>query len=294
MSRIYDALQRVELERKAAEGMNSSAEKAATISAAPAHNVKAGTPPGISFTAVTKTKWTPQLSELPALGSRGPEVEQFRSLRSRMFEFQGQELPFKSILISSGLPQEGKSFIAANLALSLARHKGNRVLLIDGDMRRPTLHMIFGCAAQPGLVEYLSGTASLGEVLQQPEVLAEPQVTKSNQLGDITLIAGGAAGDIAADLSGSERFKELISAAAKNFNWIIVDSSPVLPVSDAVNLARYCDGVLLVARAGVTTYPVAQRAVEELKSSNLLGFVLNAATEAPEIATYYGYDSAEE
>jgi Mrp family chromosome partitioning ATPase len=84
----------------------------------------------------------------------------------------------------------------------------------------------------------------------------------------------------------------LIRQVAPYFDWIIVDSSPVLPVSDAVNLARWCDGVLLVARGAVTTYPVAQRAQSELKASNILGFVLNAVHETPEVGSYYGYDAA--
>ena len=107
----------------------------------------------------------------------------------------------------------------------------------------------------------------------------------------LTFIAGGNGGDKAADLSGSPRFGELIRLAAPHFDWIIVDSSPVLPVSDAVNLARWCDGVLLVARGGVTKFPTAQRAQSELKASNVLGFVLNAVQETPEVGGYYGYDA---
>ena len=83
-------------------------------------------------------------------------MEQFRSLRSRMQEFRDLNT-LKSILVSSGLPQEGKSFIAANLAISFARHKAGRVLLIDGDMRRATLHKLLGCPQGPGLTEYLVG-----------------------------------------------------------------------------------------------------------------------------------------
>ncbi len=102
-------------------------------------------------------------------------------------------------------------------------------------------------------------------------------------LPNLTFIAGGNGGDKAADLSGNPRFGELIRLASPYFDWIIVDSSPVLPVSDAVNLARSCDGVLLVARGGVTKFPVAQRAQSELKASNILGFVLNAVHETPEV-----------
>ena len=83
------------------------------------------------------------VDQLPALEHRGAAVEQFRSLRSRMQEFRDLNT-LKSILISSGLPQEGKSFVAANLAISFARHKAHRVLLIDGDMRRSSLHKLLG------------------------------------------------------------------------------------------------------------------------------------------------------
>ena len=95
-------------------------------------------------------------------------MEQFRSLRSRIFELRDIS-PLKTILVSSGLPQEGKSFVSTNLALSLARHKNSKVLLIDGDMRRYTLHQILGCESHPGLADYLAGKVTALEVMQRPE-----------------------------------------------------------------------------------------------------------------------------
>ena len=92
---------------------------------------------------IAQVRWLPSLHQLPALDQRGAAVEQFRSLRSRMQEFRDLNT-LKSILVSSGLPQEGKSFVAANLAISFARHKAARVLLIDGDMRRASLHKLLG------------------------------------------------------------------------------------------------------------------------------------------------------
>lgn len=246
--------------------------------------------PGLSD--IVRRPWSPSLVQLPALLQRGPSVEQFRSLRSRIYELRDIK-PLKSILVSSGMPQEGKSFISINLALSLARHKNSRVLLIDGDMRRFTLHQILGCESHPGLAEYLGGKAGILDVMQraeQPEASGPRQVVLPN----LTFIPGGNGGDKAADLSGSPRFGELIRAVSPYFDWIIIDSSPVLPVSDAVNLARSCDGVLLVAREGVTKFPVAQRAQSELKSSNVLGFVLNAVHEAPQVGNYYGYDASQD
>jgi len=247
----------------------------------------------LDLSKVARRPWSPSFEQLPALLQRGPAVEQFRSLRSRIFELRDVS-PLKSILVSSGLPQEGKSFVSANLALSLARHKNSKVLLIDGDMRRYTMHQILGCEAQPGLADYLGGKATILEIMQRPERSPEESSSKKPILPNLTFIAGGNGGDKAADLSGSPRFGELIRLASPHFDWIIVDSSPVLPVSDAVNLARSCDGVLLVARGGVTKYPVAQRAQSELKASKILGFVLNAVQEAPQVGSYYGYDANNE
>jgi capsular exopolysaccharide synthesis family protein len=244
----------------------------------------------LDLSRIQARPWALSLEQLPALLERGPAVEQFRSLRSRIFELRDIS-PLKTILVSSGLPQEGKSFIATNLALSLARHKNSKVLLIDGDMRRYTLHQILGCESHPGLADYLAGKATVMDVLQRPEPLQVAPAAVTPILPNLTFVAGGNGGDKAADLSGSPRFGELIRLLAPHFDWIIVDSSPVLPVSDAVNLARWCDGVLLVARGGVTKFPIAQRAQSELKASNILGFVLNAVEETPQVGGYYSYDA---
>jgi protein-tyrosine kinase len=314
MSRIYEALQKAESERKLErrepepsrlpEQSDDPGMITATAIAEPEDPFLI-TPPvtyrepsvaavggeSLDLNKIVARPWALSLAQLPALADRGPAVEQFRSLRSRIFELRDIS-PLKTILVSSGMPQEGKSFVATNLALSLARHKNSRVLLIDGDMRRYTLHQILGCESHPGLADYLAGKASILDVMQRPEHSKTPTSgVAPAALPNLTFIAGGNGGDKAADLSGSPRFGELIRVASPYFDWIIVDSSPVLPVSDAVNLARSCDGVLLVARSEVTKFPVAQRAQSELKASHILGFVLNAVQEAPEIGGYYGYDA---
>jgi protein-tyrosine kinase len=321
MSRIYEALQKAESERKLErrepevrlpEHTVSTATSAAAAVAEPedavlspdrfteASLVEPFAEPSprrvggesLDLSKVVVRPWTPSMEQLPSLLERGPAVEQFRSLRSRIFELRDISPTLKTILVSSGLPQEGKSFVSTNLALSLARHKNTKVLLIDGDMRRYTLHQILGCDSHPGLADYLAGKATVLEVMQRPEALQAVGKGGTPILPNLTFIAGGNGGDKAADLSGSSRFGELIRMAAPYFDWIIVDSSPVLPVSDAVNLARSCDGVLLVARGGVTKFPVAQRAQSELKAANVLGFVLNAVQDTPEVGSYYGYDAA--
>jgi capsular exopolysaccharide synthesis family protein len=237
---------------------------------------------------IAQVRWLPSLHQLPALDQRGAAVEQFRSLRSRMQEFRDLNT-LKSILVSSGLPQEGKSFVAANLAISFARHKAARVLLIDGDMRRASLHKLLGAPLGPGLTEYLAGKAGLTEIMQRP-IPGDTGHPLPAGLASLIFIPGGIASDKAADLSGNRRFGRLIAEAAPHFDWIVVDSSPVNLVSDGVNLARSCDGVLLIARGGATKYQSAQRALAELKASKVLGFVLNAVEDTPLTGGYYGYD----
>ena len=242
----------------------------------------------VDLSRVPLVEWNPSLVRLPALDAQGPAVEQFRSLRSRMQEFRDLN-SLKSVLVSSGLPQEGKSFVACNLAVSLARHKSARVLLIDGDMRRATLHDILGAPITPGLTEYLAGNASIVEVMQRATHQSNGSPIPAG-LASLTFIAAGKEHDNAADLSGNRRFQQMIAAVSPHFDWIVVDSSPVNLVSDGVNLARACDAVLLVARGGVTRYEVAQRAVAELKASKILGLVLNAVVNPPFAGGYYGYD----
>jgi len=242
----------------------------------------------VNISGVPLHTWTPSFHHLPALEARGRAVEQFRSLRSRMQEFRDLNT-LKSILVSSGLPQEGKTFVAANLAISFARHKASRVLLIDGDMRRSSLHHVLGANAEPGLTDYLSGNASIQDILQRPHPTESGLLQQG--LDSITFIGAGKDSDKAADLSGNQRFGELMAAVSPLFDWIVVDSSPVNLVADGVNLSRACDGVLLVARAGVTKFEVAQRALTELKASTILGFVLNAVVKPSSSGGYYGYDS---
>lgn len=311
MSRIYEALQKAESER-GSEPQNRKEQNQSVgvqdydiprtplemFEAIPTFTEDRATySPDTKFNLndVPMRPWSPDLRQLPSLLERGPAVEQFRSLRSRIYEIRDIK-PLKSILISSGLPQEGKSFVATNLAISLAQNKNAKVLLIDGDMRRYTIHQLLGCDAQPGLADYLAGRSTIVEVMQRPDSASLGTVMgpRVGGLSSLTFIAGGNGGDRAADLSNNHLFGELITSASPHFDWIIVDSSPVLPVSDGVNLARSCDGVLLIARGGVTEYTDAQRALQELKGANLLGVVLNAAEKPLQVGTYYGYDPRRE
>jgi capsular exopolysaccharide synthesis family protein len=277
---IYEALKRAEAERKAAQPSNLPVEAEMLVSAPV--EVQSPVSTEITLDDVAVHTWNPDIKKLPALEGRGANVEQFRTLRSRIYQICDKE-PLKSILISSGMPQEGKSFVATNLAISLARHQNRKVLLIDGDLRRPVLHTLLGCQPKPGLAEYLAGKVALSKIMQRGGIT------------NLTFIPASSSGDNAAELAGNHKIEELISTVAPYFDWIIVDSSPVIPVSDAVNFARACDAVLLVARADSTPFDIAQRASAEFRNSRVLGFVLNAARNVAGRDGYYyssGYDSA--
>ncbi len=324
MSRIYEALQKAEAERdpKAAsfasergttgllralalgseDGVEAPTRRSARDARTALLDEPTPFPEGwstpahehseIELNAIPQTVWHPAFDRLPSLLERGPAVEQFRSLRARLYELRDKR-QLKTLLVSSGLPQEGKSFVSSNLAVSLARNKHARVLLIDGDMRRYTVHHTMGCKAEPGLADFLGGRATIPEILQRVDPAKSSGMVQGNvvQLPALTVIPGGNGGDNAADLSSNGRWAELLRVLTPSFDWIVVDSSPVLPVSDTVNLSRNCDGVLLVARSGVTEYANLQRTQAELKSANLIGVVLNGTSASTNRESYYGYES---
>ena len=225
----------------------------------------------------------------PMLVDRGESVEQFRRLRSRIYQSR-YEAPVKTILISSGVPSEGKSFVAANLAVSLARNSVNNILLIDGDLRRPTLHSLLGAPGEPGLSEYLSGTAELKDIMQRNRSHAGSEAERVGSVSNLTFIPAGICGDNSSELVANRRIEELIAAAAPHFDWIVIDSPPVLAVTDAVELAHAADAVLLVARGANTTYDIAQRTQAAFSNSRILGFVLNDVKKVPRGGySYYDY-----
>lgn len=242
----------------------------------------------IGLPDITRQEWKPSSDSFVSMADRGAGVEQFRRLRSRIAGFR-DEFPLKIILISSAMPEEGKTFVTANLAASLARNKNTNVLLIDGDLRHPTLHELLGAPCVPGLSEYLAGTADMSEIVQRDLAFAPRESRLTGGISGLTFIPGGKCADNNAELAASHRMEHLIQTLAPHFDWILIDASPVLVVPDAVELARAADAVLLVARAEVTRFEEAQRAQSAFAKSRILGVVLNAVRGNPGKAYYYDY-----
>jgi len=193
-------------------------------------------------------------------------AEKFRFLGVRLRQMQ-QSRTIKKILITSTIPEEGKSFVAANLAGVLAR-RSPKVLLIEGDLRRPTLAEHFGLGRLAGLCEWLQGDHSkVMNIyrLEGPGFWFMPAGnTPSNPL----------------ELMQSGGMSQLMGQVSNMFDWVIVDSPPLLPLADTTVWTRVTDGALLVAREGKSEKAMLQRGLEMIKKSDLLGVVLNGSSHA--------------
>lgn len=216
----------------------------------------------------------PRFSVFTGLESDHSSAERFRTLRSRLSQAKDTR-PLKTILITSSVPAEGKSFVASNLAQSFIQQADRRVLLVDADLRAPRLHTALGANSTPGLTEYLRGEANEYEVIQQG--------TDKN----LCFIPYGSEASDPSELLSHARMRKLLAFVSPAFDWIILDSPPVLPVHDASVLADLCDGVLFVVRAGATESALAEKAVQEFRQKNLLGVVLNGTSRGDSYGGYY-------
>jgi capsular exopolysaccharide synthesis family protein len=291
MSRIHEALQRAYLERGkiSVSGDVDVVERAEVVP----EFEELKPPPAkvqVALEDVARYPWNPSMLSFPTLAERGAGVEQFRSLRSHIYQAR-YEAPLKTILIASGLPGEGKSFVAANLAMSLARNSIHNILLIDGDLRRPTLHTLLGAPNSKGLSDFLEGTAGVGDIMQRDKGYGDGASDGERNISNLTLIPSGKTSDRSSELVANHRIEELIATLSPQFDWIVIDGPPVLAVTDAVELARAADAVLLVARAASTPYEVAQRTKAAFGTARVLGYVLNDVKEAPRTGSYnYSYN----
>lgn len=204
----------------------------------------------------------------------GMAAEKFRFLGVRLRQMQ-QSRSLKKLLITSSIPQEGKSTVAANLACTLARRGQRRTLLLDGDLRRPTIAKIFGLGNIAGISEWLQDEAGPTTCIHQ---------LKGTRL---CILPAGAPPKQPLELMQSAKMSGIMKRLSTWFDWIVIDSPPILPLADTSIWLRMADGALLVARQGVSQRALLKRGLEGLDSSKLLGTVLNGATS--KIASDYYY-----
>jgi capsular exopolysaccharide synthesis family protein len=218
----------------------------------------------------------PEESHLVSVGKEESlGAEKFRFLAVRLRQLR-QNRPLKKILITSTIPQEGKSTVAANLACTLARRKQQKTLLLEGDLRRPTLATNFGLGKIPGLCEWLSG---------QTEAI---NIYRLENLG-LWVLPAGAAPQNPLELMQSGKLSPLMEQLEAWFDWIVIDSPPVLPLADASLWSRLADGIVLVTRPGVTEKHQLQRGLATLDTKKLLGALLNGSTDVAHSDYYQRY-----
>ena len=206
-------------------------------------------------------------------------AEKFRALAVRLDDIR-REHEVKSLQVTSSVINEGKSFVAANLAVTLARYSGSKTLLIEGDLHRPTLAAMFGLRELQGLGDWWT---------QRNQDLAR-YMLRFTESG-LWFLAAGKAYERPSDILRSGQLAEAFIQLAGQFDWIVVDSTPMLPVIDANLWSRLVDGTLLVVREGVAPLKALKKGLQSLDHPNLIGVVVNEASEFDQIdydGQYYG------
>jgi capsular exopolysaccharide synthesis family protein len=203
-----------------------------------------------------------------------PAAEAFRLLTVRLRHLRRDRV-LKKVLITSTIPQEGKSMVAGNLACTLALKTHQKVLLLEGDLRRPSLSKMFGLGKNPGLCEWLEGECSLAGSMYHLED------------ADIWILPAGSASSNALELLQSGRLSSLMDRLTAWFDWIIIDSPPVLPLADTSVWMRLADGILLTTRQGRTEKRQLLRGLEAVEPKKLIGALVNNSSNATAGDYYY-------
>jgi len=195
-----------------------------------------------------------------------PIGEAYRSLRTNLV-FSKNSGRIQSLILTSTAPGDGKSFTAANLAISMAQHRSN-TLLIDADLRRGVLHNTFGVPKEPGFTNYLTNMASFSHVINE------------TLIPNLSLISCGSLLPNPSELLGSHQMKRFLDEAKRKFDFIIFDSPPLNAATDAIVIGTQVDGVVTVVRSGVTNRNIARSKLELFKNvpARVLGVILNGTT----------------
>jgi capsular exopolysaccharide synthesis family protein len=206
-------------------------------------------------------------------------AEKFRALAVRLDDMRRQH-ELKSVQVTSSVINEGKSFVAANLAVTLAKYSGSRTLLIEGDLHRPTLASMFGLKDLQGLSDWWTG---------REQELARYMLRFTGT--GLWLLPAGKACERPSEILRSGQLAEAFAQLEGQFDWVVVDSTPMLPVIDANLWSKLVDGTLLVVREGVAPLKAMKKGLQSLDHPKLIGVVVNEASDFDQIdyeGQYYG------
>jgi capsular exopolysaccharide synthesis family protein len=279
MSHIFETLQRSEAERLGVASEHTPALPMELLRAAEREATREVTNLGpcdlgqFRSVAVLPSR-SNRLVCLTAQESLGAEKFRFLSVRLRHLQ---QDRPIKRLLITSTIPEEGKSTVSGNLATSLARKHQQKILLLEGDLRRPSIGSQLGLSKLPGLSEWLRGDPG-------------PMLNIYHLAGaGFWFLPAGCPPENPLELMQSGRLANLLDQLSAWFDWIVIDSPPVLPLADTSVWMRFSDSVLLVLREGTTERRQLQRGLQVLEPSKLLGVVLNSSKNNGDSKYYERY-----
>lgn len=215
--------------------------------------------------------------------------ESYKTIRANIM-FSVMKKGCKKIVVTSSAPNEGKTTTTVNLAVSVSQ-ADQKVLLIDGDLRKPKIHNYFNIPNAPGLTNYL------GDKISRKKTTDLFSVVHPTEYENLSVLCAGSIPPNPAELLGSELMTEFLDDISKDFDYIIIDTPPINVVSDCMPLVRESDGVVVVVRSGHSTHPELQRALSSLEfiDAKILGFVVNfVESRAGKIGKYskygkYGY-----
>jgi capsular exopolysaccharide synthesis family protein len=222
------------------------------------------------------TEWRDRMATGP--GGDRALIEQFTRLAATLHQAR-QANPLRTVMVTSATPGDGKTFTACNLAYVMAEIYGYRVLLVDADLRRPSISSMVKLPEGVGLGDALKAAA--------PQKLALAQLTPR-----LTFLPAGRPISNSIEALVSSRMQLILEEASTKFDWVILDAPPVAPTSDARLLSKMVDGTLFVIRAGKTQHPDVQKSVDMVGRNHILGVVLNdvAGEASDKYYYYYGVD----
>lgn len=230
----------------------------------------------ILFDLFKEIDWDPEPETIDLMKVGGEDqvfLEQFKAFRSKM-EHKADHLGWKAIGVTSTVASEGKTLTCAKIALGLALTKRKSVLLVDADNRKSDLTKGFGISTQPGLTEHLLGRASFSDIVRKGPVAG------------ISMVSSGSLVSEPADLLAGNGFRDFVLEARRNFDTVLFDTPPILPVSDTMSMRDELDGFIFVLRLGYTPIEMFTQATEEIGGNKILGVVLNGAR--PKSDRFYG------
>ncbi len=238
----------------------------------------------------TRAVAVPNAEVLSLTRRQSVPAEAYRSIRTSIL-FLNPETPLRTLLVTSSEPREGKTATTVNLAISLAQ-LGNRVVVIDADLRAPRCHRALGVPAGPGLAEVLRGQAELSNVILALN-LEEGRITVGSGQGEtrLHLLQSGRPPGDPSELIASARMREVLQMLTQQYDMVLIDSPPVFPITDSAILAPAVDGVVLVVRGQRTNRQVTMEALERLHfmKANVVGCVLNGVDPGSGYYRSYSY-----